>query len=215
MTVVLTVFMAVNMGLSALALARYDARTSGLAPANQLDVFLDEHFDNARMERVYPNAKKPADPAAINAKSTAPARFWGVQCFWFVQPLLSGKDLYLVLVHEGGTGKACCFQLAQLLAELLALRQDGDVVGIAQGSGLAQDGGEVGVLTVEQCDLLLCAGDLITLLEQDAADALEADGEADCRHLRAEELAHHVVIAAAPATAPLNCGQVISNTMPV
>lgn len=77
MTVVLTVFMAVNMGLSALALARYDARTSGLAPANRLDVFLDEHFDNARMERVYPNAKKPADPAAINAKSTAPARFWG------------------------------------------------------------------------------------------------------------------------------------------
>ena len=58
MTVVLTVFMAVNMGLSALALARYDARTSGIAPANQLDVFLDEHFDNARMERVYPNAKK-------------------------------------------------------------------------------------------------------------------------------------------------------------
>ena len=58
MTVVLTVFMAVNMGLSALALARYDARTSGLAPANRLDVFLDEHFDNARMERVYPNAKK-------------------------------------------------------------------------------------------------------------------------------------------------------------
>ena len=31
MTVVLTVFMAVNMGLSALALARYDARTSGIA----------------------------------------------------------------------------------------------------------------------------------------------------------------------------------------
>ena len=58
MTVILTVFMAVNMGLSALALARYDARTSGIAPANQLDVFLDEHFDNARMERVYPNAKK-------------------------------------------------------------------------------------------------------------------------------------------------------------
>ena len=58
MTVVLTVFMALNMGLSALALARYDARTSGIAPANQLDVFLDEHFDNARMERVYPNAKK-------------------------------------------------------------------------------------------------------------------------------------------------------------
>ena len=58
MTAALAVFMAVNMGVSALAMARYDARTSGIAPANQLDVFLDEHFDNARMERVYPNAKK-------------------------------------------------------------------------------------------------------------------------------------------------------------
>ena len=43
---------------SALALARYDARTSGEAPNGQLEVFLDEHFDNARMECIYPNAKK-------------------------------------------------------------------------------------------------------------------------------------------------------------
>ena len=43
---------------SALALARYDARTSGDAPNGQLEVFLDEHFDNARMEHIYPNAKK-------------------------------------------------------------------------------------------------------------------------------------------------------------
>ena len=42
----------------ALALARYDARISGDAPNGQLEVFLDEHFDNARMERIYPNAKK-------------------------------------------------------------------------------------------------------------------------------------------------------------
>ncbi len=33
-------------------------RTSGAAPANAVDVLLDEHFDNARMERIYPNAKK-------------------------------------------------------------------------------------------------------------------------------------------------------------
>ena len=58
MTVLLAVFMAVNMLTSALALARYDARTSGAAPANAVDVLLDEHFDNARMERIYPNAKK-------------------------------------------------------------------------------------------------------------------------------------------------------------
>ena len=43
---------------SALALARYDARTSGDAPNGQLEVFLDEHFDNARMEHIYPSAKK-------------------------------------------------------------------------------------------------------------------------------------------------------------
>ena len=58
MTVLLAVFMAANLLTSALALARYDARTSGEAPQNQIDVLLDEHFDNARMERIYPNAKK-------------------------------------------------------------------------------------------------------------------------------------------------------------
>ena len=57
-TAALAVFMAVNMLTSALALARYDARTSGDAPNGQLEVFLDEHFDNARMEHIYPNAKK-------------------------------------------------------------------------------------------------------------------------------------------------------------
>ena len=60
MTVLLAVFMAANLLTSALALARYDARTSGEAPQNQIDVLLDEHFDNARMERIYPNAKKVA-----------------------------------------------------------------------------------------------------------------------------------------------------------
>ena len=58
MTALLAVFMAVNLVTSAFALARYDARTSGAAPANAVDVLLDEHFDNARMERIYPNAKK-------------------------------------------------------------------------------------------------------------------------------------------------------------
>ena len=50
--------MPVNMLTCALALARYDARTSGDAPNGQLEMFLDEHFDNARMEHIYPNAKK-------------------------------------------------------------------------------------------------------------------------------------------------------------
>ena len=58
MTVLLAIFMAVNMTLSGLALARYDSRTSGVPAQNSVEVFLDAHFDNARMERVYPNAKK-------------------------------------------------------------------------------------------------------------------------------------------------------------
>ena len=60
MTVLLAVFMAVNMLTSALALARYDARTSGEAPQSSIDTLLDAHFDDARMERIYPNAKKVA-----------------------------------------------------------------------------------------------------------------------------------------------------------
>ena len=58
MTAALAVFMAVNMGVSALAMARYDARTSGVEAVTPLAFFLDAHFDNARMERIYPNAKK-------------------------------------------------------------------------------------------------------------------------------------------------------------
>ena len=60
MTVLLAVFMAVNMLTSALALARYDARTSGEGPKNSIDTLLDDHFDDVRMERIYPNAKKVA-----------------------------------------------------------------------------------------------------------------------------------------------------------
>ena len=60
MTALLAVFMAVNLVTSALALARYDARTSGEAPKNSIDTLLDAHFDDARMERIYPNAKKVA-----------------------------------------------------------------------------------------------------------------------------------------------------------
>ena len=60
MTALLAVFMAVNLLTSALALARYDARTSGEGPKNSIDTLLDDHFDDARMERIYPNAKKVA-----------------------------------------------------------------------------------------------------------------------------------------------------------
>lgn len=58
---VLIVFMAVNMVISAAALARYSQRqTSAEMPASGItavEAFLDEHYPDERIERVYPNAK--------------------------------------------------------------------------------------------------------------------------------------------------------------
>ena len=58
LTVLVGVFMVVNMAVSGLALIRSDARSEGEPPANALDVFLDGHFPDERMARIYPNAKK-------------------------------------------------------------------------------------------------------------------------------------------------------------
>lgn len=57
-TWILIVFMAVNITLSGLALARYSERqTNPGAVQNVVTVFLDGHFPDSRMERIYPNAK--------------------------------------------------------------------------------------------------------------------------------------------------------------
>ncbi len=58
----LIIFMLINMAVSSLALARYTERHTTEAPAadteiSALDSFLDRHFDDERMERIYPNAK--------------------------------------------------------------------------------------------------------------------------------------------------------------
>lgn len=50
------VFMVVNMAISGLALTRYTDRNNGIAASNAMEEFLDERFDDARMERIYPNA---------------------------------------------------------------------------------------------------------------------------------------------------------------
>lgn len=57
----LIVFMLINMIISSLALARYTARHTESPAAgteiSALEDFLDRHFDDERMERIYPNAK--------------------------------------------------------------------------------------------------------------------------------------------------------------
>lgn len=57
MTWILVIFMAANILMSAAALIRYDSRGKGIPASSGWEEFLDEHFDDARMERIYPNAK--------------------------------------------------------------------------------------------------------------------------------------------------------------
>ena len=59
---ILIVFMIANMLVSALALARYTERNDAsysveTTELNGLQRFLDDHYPDARMERIYPNAK--------------------------------------------------------------------------------------------------------------------------------------------------------------
>ena len=57
-TWILIVFMIFNMIISSLAMDRYTERHNNPAPAeNALEEFLDSHFPDERMKRIYPNAK--------------------------------------------------------------------------------------------------------------------------------------------------------------
>lgn len=48
--------MAVNMVVSAAALARYSERAHGKPAENVIESILDERFGDERMQRIYPNA---------------------------------------------------------------------------------------------------------------------------------------------------------------
>ena len=54
---ILTVFMCCNIIVSSAALVRYDRRAQGIEPANAAEEWIDTHFDDARMKRIYPKAK--------------------------------------------------------------------------------------------------------------------------------------------------------------
>lgn len=56
LTWVLVVFMASNIVVSSMALIRYDRRSERMQADNVIEKLLDEHFDDERMERIYPNA---------------------------------------------------------------------------------------------------------------------------------------------------------------
>ena len=52
----LIIFMCCNIVMSCMALIRYDARGKGVSAENTLEEWLDKHYDDARMQRIYPNA---------------------------------------------------------------------------------------------------------------------------------------------------------------
>lgn len=56
-TWVLVVFMSCNMLLSGMVLARYSARTEGAEAQNTMESWIDSHYNDQKVERIYPNMK--------------------------------------------------------------------------------------------------------------------------------------------------------------
>ena len=55
LTWVLLVFMVLNSAISGLAVARMSARREGAAPTTAIESFLDRHYPDERLEKIYPN----------------------------------------------------------------------------------------------------------------------------------------------------------------
>lgn len=58
LTRLLILFMVINMGVSVLALIRYDSRGKGIAPTYKWEYAMDVYFYDEKMELIYPNAKQ-------------------------------------------------------------------------------------------------------------------------------------------------------------
>ena len=60
------------------------------------------------------------------------------------------KNLDVVIVRKGNSVVTSGFQCAELLAQLFGLGQNRHIIGCAQGIGLGQHGGEIGILQIQQ-----------------------------------------------------------------
>ena len=61
LTWILVGFFAVNMAVSGLALIRSNQRADGVPATQQWQKVMDEHFDDAKLQKIYPNAKDAED----------------------------------------------------------------------------------------------------------------------------------------------------------
>lgn len=57
LTWALIIFMSCNMLVSCMALIRYDQRTRGAEAEEKWQIWMDEHYNDAKMDAIYPNAK--------------------------------------------------------------------------------------------------------------------------------------------------------------
>lgn len=49
------IFIAIDLIISALAIRRQSSRTHGKKPKNHIDIFLDKHYPDERLKKIYPN----------------------------------------------------------------------------------------------------------------------------------------------------------------
>ena len=64
------VFFVFDAGLSAVAALRWNERKEGLEPSNRMEIFLDMHFPDERMKKIYANSRD-VDGIDRNTKSVA------------------------------------------------------------------------------------------------------------------------------------------------
>ena len=57
LTWILLGFMVCNILVSCVALVRYDERGNGVQATNVVQKWVDAHYDDAKMKKIYPNAK--------------------------------------------------------------------------------------------------------------------------------------------------------------
>ena len=58
LTIILIVFMVANIIISVTACLRQSERANGMAPSNKVEVFLDKHYPDKRLNTIFQNAKR-------------------------------------------------------------------------------------------------------------------------------------------------------------
>ena len=58
LTIILIIFLLVDCAISITACLRQSERAKGIAPSNKIEVFLDKHYPDKRLNAIFENAKR-------------------------------------------------------------------------------------------------------------------------------------------------------------